>query len=124
MEDTLNKIREQSGSFRMEPSAKAWDRLRHKLDEKRGGGVVRMRIAAWAVAASAVGVVAIAALLLYQTNFRNDAATAGNRLPAQIEALDTADTDGVAQMALDYTEYLRRNHPEWLELLNEENTQF
>lgn len=123
MEDILKKIREESGSFRMQPSSKAWDRVRHKFDKKRGR-IVRMRPAAWAVAASAVGVVAIAALLWYQSysNLQQDVAHSPS--PDQLETLDPAEMDGVAQMAVDYSEYLRQNRPEWLELLNKEDAQF
>lgn len=117
MEDQLKHIKEQADSYRIQPSQQAWERVEHRLDQQPQVQVRRLSLRHWAAAASVLGLVAIAALLLFrpdQGTQMEAVATMETQQPPELEMLNTANTDGVALMALDFTRYLEQNHPEMM----------
>lgn len=117
MEDQFKHIREQAESFRMQPPQQAWERVERRLDQQPKGMVRPLSLRHWAAAASVLGLVAIAALLLFRpdqsTQMESVAAMEMQQAP-ELEMLDTGDTDGVALMALDFTRFLEQHHPEMM----------
>lgn len=117
MEDQLKHIKEQAESYRAQPSQQAWERVERRLDEQPKGVVRRMSFQYWAAAASVLGLVAIAALLLFRpgrsAQMESTAVMEIQQAP-ELEVLDVANTDGVALMAVEYTRFLERHHPEMM----------
>lgn len=117
MEDQLKHIKEQAESYRVQPSQQAWERLERRLDEQPSAVIRRLSLRHWAAAASVMGLVAIAALLLFRPgqSAGPEAASIMETYSApELELLNPSDTDGVALMAVEYTRFLEHNHPEMM----------
>lgn len=117
MENQLKHIKKQAESFRMQPSQEAWDRLEQRLDQQPKGIVRHLSLRHWAAAASVMGLVAVAALLLFrpgQSAQMESGAVMERQQAPELEMLDVTNTDEVALMAVDYTRFLERNHPEMM----------
>ncbi|HRF39984.1 MAG TPA: hypothetical protein PK198_14435 [Saprospiraceae bacterium] len=118
MEDQLKHIKQQAESYRMQPSQQAWERLERRLGEQPKSAVVRrLSLRHWAAAASVLGMAAIAALLLLRPDNSaqpESAAVMEMQQAPELEMLDMTNTDEVALMAVNYTRFLERNHPEMM----------
>jgi hypothetical protein len=114
MEDNWNNIRDLSENYRPQPPAHAWNRVRNKLDRQKGT-VRRINRSMLALAASVVGLLVVISLLTGIWEFSGTNGLLSNSPPANMEKLNSADTDPVARMAIDYTNYLHERYPAWMD---------
>ncbi len=113
--DMWSQIKQEAEQYQIHPRASVWQRLRRRLDK---APTHRQRLHAlrlWAVAASITVLAAIAAWQLYQaTRPKDTPAVHLAHRPLEMEMLNRQDTDAVARMAMDFTRYLEKHHPEML----------
>lgn len=113
MEDNWNNIRDLSENYRPQPPAHAWNRVRNKLDRQKGI-VRRINRSMLALAASVVALLVVISLLTGVWEFSGTARHLSNTPPASMEMINLSDTDAVARMAIDYTNYLHERYPAWM----------
>lgn len=107
-------IRQEAEQHRISPRASAWQRLRRRLDKAPASHVQRLPLRAWAMAAAIAGLVAVTTWQLYHATRQDNRALHYAHQPMEMETLNPQDADTVARMAMDFTRYLEKHHPEML----------